>query len=168
MCIGCMFAGKTQWLIDQYNHGACPVAFKPSVDVRYAISSITSHRSCGARPASCQVSIPAVCGQTVRQCAADMDPSCTTVCIDEGQFFPDLLEGCLDLVRRGKDVYVAALKGMADGGQWPSVSAIIPHADDLVMLHSTECSECGYWKAPHTVLRIDSGGFDAGNPVRIG
>lgn len=174
VCIGGMFAGKTQWLIDRYNmaHGNA-VALKPEVDKRYHSDRITSHRFeslSDGTIAKCEVSIPAYTAPTMAEClwkAKDKWPEVTTVCVDEAQFFPDLVEGCLSVVRDGRTIYVAALKATAKNEPWPVVSALIAHADEVVVSYANTCSACGYWRAPHT--RVKPSMLDpSGALVRIG
>jgi thymidine kinase len=67
-----------------------------------------------------------------------------TICIDEGQFFPDLGEAMWILSRRGggKDVYAACLQGDRDMRPWAAVSDAIPYADRIVQVHAV-CEYCG-------------------------
>jgi thymidine kinase len=178
MCVGDMFAGKTQWLIDQYNtRRGVAVAIKPEIDKRFHTDKITSHRfemlSDGAM-SRCEISIPAITGTTMRECMekvrADpslMWPNVLAICVDEGQFFPDLVEECLALVESGRTVYVSALKATAKNEPWPVVSRLIAHADEVVVSYASSCSVCGYWRAPHT--RVKPSMLDgAGALIRIG
>jgi len=63
--------------------------------------------------------------------------------IDEGQFFPDLLEWTRDVVSRlGKVVVIAALDGTFQRVPFGNVCALIPFAETVVKL-SAVCSSCG-------------------------
>jgi thymidine kinase len=65
------------------------------------------------------------------------------ICIDEGQFFPDLVAGVINLVDiMGKEVYVAGLSGSFERRKFGYILDLIPLADDVKMLRDTLCSVC--------------------------
>jgi thymidine kinase len=64
------------------------------------------------------------------------------VAIDEGQFYPDLVEGVAKLVAGGQRVLVAALSGTWEQKPYDSVSALIAVSDRVHQLTAV-CKECG-------------------------
>ena len=63
------------------------------------------------------------------------------VCIDEGQFFPDLGSVCHELALNDKEVFVAALNGDSEMKPWTSVSELIPYVDEIRRV-SGVCEDC--------------------------
>lgn len=169
MVVGPMFAKKTTWLIKKYqraqsrNQSVC--AIKPSLDCRYYNGEISIVTHDGLR-------IPAIslCNmQGVLQGVGNA----SHVYIDEGQFFPDLVDGCDKLAAAGKHVYVAALNGTAEQHSWPIVAELMAHADMIRFLAAGPCARCGHRTAPFTARRptairegtIQVGGADVYEPV---
>ncbi|MFA5091109.1 MAG: hypothetical protein WC483_00475 [Candidatus Paceibacterota bacterium] len=64
------------------------------------------------------------------------------VCVDEGQFFSDLVEGCERLVRMGKVVVVAALNGDTKRRPFLPVAYLVSHCDRTDLFHA-QCWKCG-------------------------
>lgn len=64
------------------------------------------------------------------------------IAIDEGQFFPDLVEACCELRDIGKQVYVSALSGDFRMEPFPVISRLISKTDDIKFLKAW-CSFCG-------------------------
>jgi thymidine kinase len=82
--------------------------------------------------------------------------------IDEAQFFrPRLAEFCETLASRGTTVLVAGLSGTSSKKEWPTMSALIPKADDVVHLKAV-CKFCGK-KAPFTAKIDDDDDDDDGD-----
>ncbi len=61
--------------------------------------------------------------------------------IDEGQFFPDLVEVCQELALLKKTIIVAALNGDFRMEPFPVVANLIPRADKIKLLHAY-CFKC--------------------------
>ncbi|XP_065191590.1 thymidine kinase, cytosolic-like [Sycon ciliatum] len=61
--------------------------------------------------------------------------------IDEGQFFPDIVEFCETLARHGKTVIVAALDGTFQRQAFGDVLNLIPLAESVVKLKAV-CMHC--------------------------
>lgn len=144
---GPMFAGKTTALVRKWGECVCygmrVLAVKPLKDTRGADRDcLTSHDGAWAKAE--QVG-------TIKELASRsvLPP---VVLIDEGQFFDDLVPGCLALAALGVEVHVAALNGTAAQEQWPRVSELIPHVD-LVRTYTARCNDCDGTDAKYTVLR---------------
>ena len=61
--------------------------------------------------------------------------------IDEGQFFPDLVNFCEKMANAGKAVIVAALDGTFQRKGFPTVMELIPLAEHVVKLNAV-CMVC--------------------------
>lgn len=65
----------------------------------------------------------------------------TVVCFDEGQFFENLKEICLELCRQNVIIYISALNSDYRSKMFPSIVDILPHCENIKFLNSV-CSEC--------------------------
>lgn len=101
--VGPMFSGKTTSLIRSYMQaraeGKKVVAFKWIEDMRYSNSSIVSHVG---------ETIDAIPTSHLLDCVK-MTVGCDLVCIDEGQFFDDIVSFTKDLINRSIDVVISGL-----------------------------------------------------------
>jgi thymidine kinase len=77
--------------------------------------------------------------------------------IDEGQFFGDVVEGCLKLLERGKIVIMACLDGDYQKKPFGRVLELIPHADRFEKLNAI-CMKCKKMEAPFTSKNSNSNG----------
>ncbi|XP_008945219.1 PREDICTED: thymidine kinase, cytosolic, partial [Merops nubicus] len=68
--------------------------------------------------------------------------------IDEGQFFPDIVEFCATMANAGKTVIVAALDGTFQRKAFGSILNLVPLAESVVKLNAV-CMEC-YREASYT------------------
>lgn len=68
--------------------------------------------------------------------------------IDEGQFFPDIVEFCEKMANTGKTVIVAALDGTFQRKAFGSILNLVPLAESVVKLNAV-CMEC-YREASYT------------------
>ncbi|KYO27386.1 thymidine kinase, cytosolic [Alligator mississippiensis] len=68
--------------------------------------------------------------------------------IDEGQFFPDIVEFCEAMANAGKTVIVAALDGTFQRKAFGSILNLVPLAESVVKLNAV-CMEC-YQEASYT------------------
>ena len=62
--------------------------------------------------------------------------------IDEGQFYPDLVEGVESFLRRDKIVIISALDGDFERKPFGQIPELIPLSDDIVKLRAI-CMRCG-------------------------
>lgn len=75
------------------------------------------------------------------------------ICIDEGQFFPDVDVVIQWVEKLGKNVYIASLSGDYKRNCPGDVCIkLFPCADDIILLRDTFCSSCGKEKALFTNL----------------
>ncbi|XP_069809005.1 thymidine kinase, cytosolic isoform X2 [Dendropsophus ebraccatus] len=74
--------------------------------------------------------------------------SYSVIGIDEGQFFPDVVDFCEDMANRGKTVIVAALDGTFQRKAFGDILGLVPLAESVVKLNAV-CMEC-YREAAYT------------------
>ncbi len=134
---GCMFAGKTEALIDRVlSHAPHRVqVFKHAADQRYHRSRVVSHRqrSCSATPI-------AHAAQLIDQIGGDVD----LVAVDEGHFFDDRLpDVCAELTDLGIQVVVATLDDDCWSRPFPMI-VVLQGMADTVNAKSARCARCGH------------------------
>ncbi len=133
---GCMFAGKTEALLDQVQDRPPHRVrvFKHTVDHRYNPVRVVSHnrRSCPATPITHAI-------QLLEQVGDDLD----FVAIDEGHFFDDQLpQMCSTLLDGGVHVLVTTLDNDCWGRPFPMIDVLRERAD-VVTVKSSQCGQCG-------------------------
>ncbi|XP_053156664.1 thymidine kinase, cytosolic [Hemicordylus capensis] len=139
---GPMFSGKSTELmrrvrrfqIAQYK---CLV-IKYAKDTRYSTNGVSTHdRNTMEAQSAC-------CLKDVHQEALGS----AVIGIDEGQFFPDIVEFCEVMANAGKTVIVAALDGTFQRKAFGNILHLVPLAESVVKLNAV-CMEC-YREASYT------------------
>lgn len=127
---GPMFSGKSTELLRRIRRyraakKACLVV-KYHLDLRYSSDSISTHdkATCVAHHCSRLDEMNALVN--------DVD----VIAIDEGQFFPDLIDFCESMANRGKIVIVAALDGNFKRCAFNRVVDLLPMAEQVVKLNA--------------------------------
>ncbi|NXS24149.1 KITH protein, partial [Mystacornis crossleyi] len=132
---------------------------KYAKDTRYSSSGVSTHDKCvpgaGGHPSSAGLpglacpahslpahrstmeALPAGLLQDVYQEAL----GAAVIGIDEGQFFPDIVEFCETMANAGKTVIVAALDGTFQRKAFGSILNLVPLAESVVKLNAV-CMEC--------------------------
>ena len=136
ICCGCMFSGKTSWLMQQYKKYSyigktiCVVNFDQ--DKRYHDSLLSTHD---------KVMIPCIQAHNLKYVYDKMKES-DVVLINEGQFFDDLFDIVCDLVEKHhKIIHIAALDGDFQRNMFGQILQLLPRCDDYLKLHAL-CSHC--------------------------
>lgn len=151
LILGPMFSGKTSEMRrriqrEQVAHRCC-VVIKYAGDTRYSSGrTLLTHSrdSIDAIPASLLLSLT----------EADLD-GVDAIGIDEGQFFPDLVDFCLEQVDTyGRTVIVAALDGNFHQKPIGRTLELVPKAESIVKLTAV-CMDCRKADAPFTVRLTD-------------
>ncbi|XP_052053475.1 thymidine kinase, cytosolic isoform X2 [Apodemus sylvaticus] len=132
--LGPMFSGKSTELmrrvrrfqIAQYK---CLV-IKYAKDTRYSNNFSTHDRNT-------MDALPACMLRDVTQEALGV----AVIGIDEGQFFPDIVDFCEKMANQGKTVIVAALDGTFQRKAFGSILNLVPLAESVVKLTAV-CMEC--------------------------
>ncbi|XP_077968351.1 thymidine kinase, cytosolic-like [Styela clava] len=139
--LGPMFSGKSTELMRriqryEYANHEC-LLIKYAKDSRYSDDSISTHDkrmlSAVKTKVLSEVSIPS---------------DCSVIGIDEGQFFPGIVEFCETMANNGVKVVVAALDGTFARKEFGSVLSLIPLAESVVKLNAV-CMMC-YGEAAFT------------------
>jgi len=135
---GPMFSGKSEELIrrvTRYHLARVPTqTFKPSLDVRYAVSEVVSHSklSTAAEPVA-----------TSEELLRGVEDRTVVVGIDEGQFFDDgLIDVATMLAGAGKKVIVAGLDTDYLGRPFEPIPSLIMRAE-YVTKSLAVCHRCG-------------------------
>ncbi|KAK9406976.1 thymidine kinase cytosolic [Crotalus adamanteus] len=132
---GPMFSGKSTELmrrvrrfqIAQYK---C-LLIKYAKDTRYCVNGVSTHDR------NTMEAMSACCLKDVQQEALNS----TVIGIDEGQFFPDIVEFCETMANAGKTVIVAALDGTFQRRAFGNILQLVPLAESVVKLNAV-CMEC--------------------------
>ena len=133
--VGPMFSGKSTELIRrlkryQIARYECLIV-KYAKDLRYDSESIATHD---------QQTLKAVSTNNLEDLKVNFDDY-DVIGIDEGQFFPDLVNFCEKMANAGKAVIVAALDGTFQRKGFPTVMELIPLAEHVVKLNAV-CMVC--------------------------
>lgn len=150
LIIGPMFSGKTSKLLEIYkqclfcNIPVCII--NHSIDTRYSETMLSTHDK-----------IMAPCLRTNELNALWVTDNSFTepqmykmnktvrnskvILINEGQFFPDLYEVVLDMIKHNKRVYICGLDGDFERKRFGTILDLIPHCDSITKLTSL-CSLC--------------------------
>ncbi|GAU92008.1 hypothetical protein RvY_04159-2 [Ramazzottius varieornatus] len=135
LIFGPMFSGKTTELLRRVNRYRIAkyktLLIKFAKDVRYDEECVSTHdRHTGtARKALC-----------LKECLAECEVH-DVIGIDEGQFFPDILEVAEALANKGKTVIVAALDGTYQREGFGDIIKLVPKAEKIDKL-SAVCIIC--------------------------
>lgn len=135
LIMGPMFSGKTTELIRrlkryQIARYECLIV-KYADDVRYDDKGIATHD---------KQSLKATKAKTLESLRGKLDDY-DVIGVDEGQFFPDLVDFCEYAAEQGKIVLVAALDGTYQRQGFPAILNIIPLAEHVVKLTAV-CMLC--------------------------
>jgi thymidine kinase len=157
LIIGPMYSGKTSKLLEIYKQCKfcdIPVAvINHSFDNRYHDTMLSSHD---------KIMIP--CVQTsqlkdiwylenCKTCKTNDLHKSNVILINEGQFFDDLFEVVIDMLKNNKTVYVCGLDGDFERKKFGQIIDLIPYCDKVNKITSL-CSICKNGKFAIFSLRI--------------
>ncbi|KAM6245360.1 thymidine kinase, cytosolic [Porphyrio hochstetteri] len=139
---GPMFSGKSTELMRrvrrfQLAQYRC-LMVKYAKDTRYSTSGVSTHDK------NTMEAVPACLLKDVYQDALGS----AVIGIDEGQFFPDIVEFCETMANAGKTIIVAALDGTFQRKAFGNILNLVPLAESVVKLNAV-CMEC-YREASYT------------------
>ena len=154
---GCMYSGKTTELLRRLRvlsiGGARTLLLKSAMDQRYGgVDEAVSHD--GVRHAA--IALPKLTAvwddETLRKAVL----GASVVGVDEGQFFPDLVEFAETAANEhGQHVIVAGLDGDFRREPFDQVMQLIPRAESVTRL-TASCSACGKSEAAFSRRLVDS------------
>lgn len=151
---GPMFSAKSTALQQQVRRltlaGKKCLIVKHNSDVRYG-----NPTNCCTHDLQTMSAVPTKCLWDVIDQCNEVD----VVAIDEGQFFPEIVEFANELVEnRGKIVIIAALDGTYEGKHFGRIADLVPYCEQFTKL-SAVCNDCGN-DAAFTVRRKDFTGHE--------
>jgi thymidine kinase len=130
-----MFSGKSTELIRrvkrfQVANQAC-LMIKYAKDNRYDKNGVATHDR----------QVTSAVAATELSAMKHMARKYGVIGIDEGQFFPDIVEFCEDMANDGKTVIVAALDGTFQREPFGSILNLVPLAESVIKLKAV-CMLC--------------------------
>lgn len=136
--VGPMFSGKTAEMLRRVRRhllaGRQCKVIKYKRDLRYSADDVVTHDGTSMPAHACEMLME-------EQLLADIQ-NIPVIGIDEGQFFPDLVEFCEMMLACGKTVIVAALSSTFERNPFPVVSEVLAKATMVTMEHAV-CMGCG-------------------------
>ena len=141
--MGPMFSGKTSKLLEIYkqcNFCNIPVCvINHQSDTRYSDTQLSSHDG---------VMIPCIQTSSIAELLIHnhtkdvlIFSNAEVVLVNEAQFFGDLYDGVVEMLRRNKRVYICGLDGDFKKMKFGQILDLIPHCDTVTKLHSL-CGLC--------------------------
>jgi thymidine kinase len=149
--VGPMFSGKTTKLIDLYKkYSYCNIkvcVINHSLDTRYSQNQMSTHDG---------ILVPCIFISDIlsvynySEIEVPMNETgknhlllkeSEVILINEGQFFKDLYEGVLEMLKDNKKVFISGLDGDFQKNKFGSLLDLIPHCDKITKLHSL-CGIC--------------------------
>jgi len=147
LIVGPMFSEKTTEMLSRVRRAA--LAGEPAVVVKWA--GDTRYEAGAVVAAHSEVRQPSVPGSDAcapirvvvarRLAAAELDEDELVVGVDEGQFYPDLVEQCEAWAREGRRVIVAALDGDFARRPFGAVCDLVPRCESVEKLRGV-CMSC--------------------------
>ena len=135
ICGGCMFSGKTSWLLQQYKKysyiGKKICVINYADDKRYDEKMLSTHD---------KQMIPCIQSYSLETVKHILNKS-DVILINEGQFFPDLFDSVCELVDNNKIVHIAALDGDFKRQEFGQVIKLLPMCDDYFKVKAL-CATC--------------------------
>lgn len=135
LILGPMFSGKSTELIrrlKRYQIARYPcLIVKYAKDIRYDLESIATHD---------QQTLKAISADKLKNLKVNLNDY-DVIGIDEGQFFPDIVEFSEEMANKGKTVVIAALDGTFQRKAFASILELIPLSEHVVKLNAV-CMTC--------------------------
>lgn len=140
LIIGPMFSGKTTELLEIYKKCKfCNISvsiINHTIDNRYHDTMISSHD---------KIMAPCLQAKELNHFWSDNSNNelreSDVILINEGQFFPDLYEVVIDMLKYNKKIYISGLDGDFERKKFGNILDLIPHCDNVRKLKSL-CSIC--------------------------
>ncbi|KAE9550690.1 hypothetical protein FO519_006091 [Halicephalobus sp. NKZ332] len=148
LILGPMFSGKTTEMFRlctrQKLAGKNVTIVKYAGDVRYDENMASTH--------DCK-KMEAIAAKEIKEVFHDLEEA-DVIGIDEGQFFPDIVECAEQLANLGKIVFIAGLDGDFRREPFPCIARLLAFAENAYKLTAV-CKRCGQ-AAPFTHRKIET------------
>jgi len=136
--LGPMWSAKTSKLIQEYQKWHCigkpTLVINHKIDDRYGMDNYLYTHD--------QVKIPCTSVQRLSEIDYKIIEQCEAIFINEGQFFDDLKDKCLEWCEQyGKHIYIVGLDGDRFRQKFGQVLDLIPYADHYEKLLA-KCKMC--------------------------
>jgi len=152
LILGPMFSGKTSKLLEIYkqcNFCSIPVSvINHTIDTRYHDTMMASHDKIMAPCIQANKLTDIWTREGYIETGNNSDiyankllRSAEVILINEGQFFSDLYEVVIDMLKNKKKVYICGLDGDFERKKFGSIIDLLPHCDKVTKLTSL-CSLC--------------------------
>ena len=145
--MGPMFSGKTSKLLEIYKQCVfcnIPVSIiNHSLDKRYHDSMISSHDKIMAPCLQAKElkDVWSMDDTSISMKNDDILKKSDIILINEGQFFSDLYEVVIDMLKHKKQIYICGLDGDFERKKFGNILDLIPLCDKITKLSSL-CSKC--------------------------
>ena len=136
LILGPMFSGKSTELLRLVNR--CHYKRKTTICVSYSMDNRYSDNDCVVTHD--RTEYPAIKAKNISS-IRDKIEQYDVIGIDEGQFYPDLVEQCEELCNMGKTVIIAALSGNFKRESFDTIARIIPKSDIIQNINAI-CFDC--------------------------
>ena len=136
LIMGCMFSGKTTALINAAKMNKLlnkkVLMINYNLDNRYSSSDKMSTHDL--------ISVDCTAFEKdLLKCAVDSEVD--VICINEGQFFENLVVFCTGMCNIGKEIYVCGLDGDYLKRPFGEILNLIPHCDTVIKMYAL-CMNC--------------------------
>uniref|UniRef100_A0A6C0KP53 thymidine kinase n=1 Tax=viral metagenome TaxID=1070528 RepID=A0A6C0KP53_9ZZZZ len=141
LILGPMFSGKTSRLVEIYKQcNFCNISVQTinhSIDLRYDEELMSTHD---------KIKIPCIKTNKISEIwnnnlEENKLRNADVILINEGQFFEDLYDNVLDMLKNGKKVYICGLDGDFERKKFGQILDLIPICDKVNKLTSL-CGIC--------------------------
>ena len=145
--MGPMFSGKTSKLLEIYKQCVfcnIPVSIiNHSLDKRYHDSMISSHDKIMAPCLQAKElkDVWSMDDTSISMTNDDILKKSDIILINEGQFFSDLYDVVIDMLKHKKQIYICGLDGDFERKKFGNILDLIPLCDKITKLSSL-CSKC--------------------------
>ena len=149
--VGPMFSGKTTKLIDLYKkYDYCNIkvcVINHSLDTRYSQHQMSTHDGVEVPCIFITEILPVYNYNKIEDTLNEIGKfhlllnDAEVILINEGQFFPDLYKGILQMLKDNKKIYVSGLDGDFQKNKFGALLDLIPHCDKITKLNSL-CGIC--------------------------
>ena len=135
LIIGCMFSGKTSKLLNiaktLHESGTKVMLINYFEDTRYSTTDTTTHDGVSINLKT----------HMVKDLNSVVYGDYSVICVNEAQFFPNLLHFCKQALQDNKILYISGLDADFRQEKFGEIIDLIPMSDSVTKLHA-KCKTC--------------------------